>query len=43
MLCKGQQQIDPRQQQIIALILIAVGRLHRMGSIRNRSKFFALS
>ena len=33
MLCIGQQQVDPRQQKIIALILIAVGGLHRMGSI----------
>ena len=33
MLCIGQQQVDPCQQQIIALILVAVGGLHRMGGI----------
>ena len=33
MLCIGQQKVDPRQQKIISLILIAVGGLHRMGGI----------
>ena len=33
MLRIGQQKVDPRQQKIISLILIAVGRLHRMGGI----------
>ena len=33
MLCIGQQQVDPCQQKIISLILIAVGGLHRMGGI----------
>ena len=33
MLCIGQQQVNPRQQKVIALILIAVGGLHRMGGI----------
>ena len=33
MLCIGQQQVDPRQQKIISLILIAVGGLHRMSGI----------
>ena len=33
MLCIGQQQVNPRQQKVIALILVAVSRLHRMGGI----------
>ena len=33
MLRKCQQQVDPCQQKVIALILVAVGGLHRMGGI----------
>ena len=33
MLCIGQQKVDPCQQKIIALILVAVGGLHRMSGI----------
>ena len=33
MLCIGQQKVDPCQQKIISLILVAVGGLHRMGGI----------
>ena len=33
MLCIGQQEVNPRQQKVITLILVAVGGLHRMGGI----------